>query len=164
MKRRQLLKAAGATTAAVAIAGCTGDNAAGEANQTDTGDEPISPNEAGLFDTQVTFLDEQTPQDVKLKNINIYQTETTVGVQGKACNKRGQAITKLVIHARLLKENGDEFDVFENSLEQAALDDLGANECWTFTIPFEGSDPEEVAKKVANVKVWATIQTTGDEA
>ena len=49
--------------------------------------------------------------------------------------------------------------MFQNSLEQAALEDLGSNECWSFTIDFTNVDPEEIAKQVANVEVWATLQT-----
>ena len=129
-----MLKTIGAVGAGLSVAGCMGsrdDGAPGQQNQNDKGDETVTPTseDEGLWDTKTTVLDSQTPQDVALKNVNLYQTETTVGVQGRACNKRGQPITKLVVHARLLKGNGDEFDIFQNSLEQAALEDLGANEC-----------------------------------
>ena len=164
-----MLKTIGAVGAGLSVAGCMGnqdDGAPGGQNQNDKGDATVTPTnqDEGLWDTETTFLDAQTPQDVVLNKINLYQTETTVGVQGRACNKRGQPITKLVVHARLLKENGDEFDVFQNSLEQAALEDLGANECWSFTIDFTNADPQQIAKQVANVEVWATLQTTGNAA
>ena len=89
-----MLKTIGAVGASLSIDGCTGkqdEGAPGQQNQNDKGDAtvtPTDPNE-GIFDTQTTFLDAETPQDVIVKNINLYQTETTVGVQGLACNKRG---------------------------------------------------------------------------
>jgi hypothetical protein len=169
MKRRQLIKTTGAMTAALAIAGCTGEEAAGagEQNEQDTGDASVTPQrgeEFGYFDIEGAVAEDENAQGVQFKNHDLFRVEDAYGVRWTVVNKTGEPLSNLTIHVRLLSEGGTElFETTAALSEVESIEDLGVNESWSGDLFFEGANPDEFIQPGVHYEIWATAEPVGED-
>lgn len=163
MNRRAFLKASGAAVALATAAGCAeAGPGGGEDQNVDQGDEPVQGEGAGLFDFEPAILEEQMGQEVRARKLQLFRTAEAVGLLFTLVNPRGNALTSVTAHARLLDENDEVIDTFGESLEAEHIDDLAVGETWRGDIIFEGFTPEMFGQDVAGVEFWATAEAQSD--
>lgn len=171
MQRRKLLKTAGATAAGLALAGCTGEEAegAGEQNEQDPGDEPVTPqrgaeDDFGFFDIEGGVAEEENAQGIMFKNSALFRTGDAYGVRWTVVNKTGEPLSNLTIHVQLLTE--DDEVLFEDTAaltEVESIEDLAVGEKWSGDLFFEGANPDEFIKQGVHYDIWATYEPVGED-
>lgn len=184
MERRHFLRAIGAATGGIALAGCSGDagtdgtdaqesthTSTGDAGSTDSGgaqSETATGTDGGTAgtngedDLDLTGSVGLSPIGLEITNRELYETNGEVGLRGTVKNNGEQAYESLEAVVTLHDDQGDALYEFVDESEEADTDHLSPGESWQLSVVFEEAKLSEVTGYRINLEGGTAESTSSD--